>query len=250
MTNVAALVIFFACFLGLVVLSNTIRRLILGISTLLSSELSLGVKVYSLLFLPGTLIHELAHFLTAAVLMVPTGTITIFPEEMEDNRVRLGSVRVARTDFFRASIIGLAPIIVGSILLLFIYESYFAAHNIVITNLTALETINWLLLVSQPVTLALLYLTIAIANTMFTSKEDTKYWPAFFIFLIPIIGIIYLSGKLFATSEATIAIASTIGARLSLPFLFAALADCVLIVPLYAIKRLLEILLHKRLTYR
>jgi len=64
------------------------------------------------LFFPGTVIHELAHLLAAGLLFVKTGSMEIIPKVMDDE-IRLGSVQVAKTDPFRRTIIGVAPVLLG-----------------------------------------------------------------------------------------------------------------------------------------
>lgn len=76
------------------------------------------VTFLALLFLPGVIIHELSHLVTAGILFVRTGEIEFLPKIQEDS-VKLGSVQVAKTDPFRRALIGLAPMFVGIPILLF-----------------------------------------------------------------------------------------------------------------------------------
>ena len=64
------------------------------------------------IFLPGTFIHEISHLLAALFLLVPVGRINLLAEAEEEG-IKLGSVQIGKTDFIRASIIGLAPLLVG-----------------------------------------------------------------------------------------------------------------------------------------
>jgi len=236
-------------FLALVVLSNAIRRQIISISVLLTNRNSLGIKLYSLLFLPGTIIHELGHFLTAAVLLVPTGTITIFPEDLDDNRVKLGSVQVARTDFLRGSLIGIAPLVVGCVLLLVLYEENFASLSQNILKLPA-TFIQELVRASQHAAeFAALYLMLAIGNSMFTSKEDARYWPVVALLFIPFFVAFIIGGQFNIASHTLGELASVVSIKLTNPFLFTALIDVGLLIPLWLLKRLLENTLHKHLRY-
>src|SRR3989344_5311207 len=68
------------------------------------------------LFLPGTFLHEIAHYLTASGFGVRAGNFTIFPKE-EEGHIKMGSVHVEKTDFIRAFFIGIAPFIVGILFL-------------------------------------------------------------------------------------------------------------------------------------
>jgi hypothetical protein len=75
-----------------------------------SRERAAGVLGW--IFLPGTFIHEVSHLIAALFLLVPVGRINLLAETEEEG-IKLGSVQIGKTDFVRASIIGLAPVIIG-----------------------------------------------------------------------------------------------------------------------------------------
>src|SRR5690348_13575392 len=70
------------------------------------------IHLLSFLFLPGVIVHEMAHLLVANILLVPTGEVEFFPE-IRGDEVKMGSVEIARTDPVRRFIIGAAPLFVG-----------------------------------------------------------------------------------------------------------------------------------------
>lgn len=74
----------------------------------------------ALLFLPGTFLHELSHFLMAKILFVKVVSFNIFPKKVE-NEFRLGSVTTVKTDLVRGTLIGLAPFLVGAGILVWIF---------------------------------------------------------------------------------------------------------------------------------
>ncbi len=113
------------------------------------------VKVLAILFLPGTIIHELAHLLSAGVMLVPVGEMNVIPEFEEDS-IKLGSIQIGKTDPLRRSIVGVAPVLFGLILIF----SIFLLVNI--------EAAPW-----WQIALAL-YLIFEIGNTMFSSKKDLE----------------------------------------------------------------------------
>lgn len=91
------------------------KRLVYALSALfysITKSHKAMVNIMAILFLPGTIIHELAHLLSAGMLLVPTGEINLLPE-VEGNTVKLGSVQVGKTDLIRRSMIGVAPILLG-----------------------------------------------------------------------------------------------------------------------------------------
>jgi len=76
-------------------------------------SLSGSIWLYALMTLPGVLLHEISHFLTAALFGLRTGTIALLPMIHPDGGVELGSVQVEKCDPFRQSIVGLAPLLFG-----------------------------------------------------------------------------------------------------------------------------------------
>ncbi len=117
------------------------------------------VMVLSAIFLPGTFIHEIAHFITALFLLVPVHDINLVPEIDEDGRgVKLGSVPIGRTDLVRESIIGIAPLLIGLGLIFWM---------IYILSTKDLSTHIPLYLVSS-------YAVFQISSNMFSSPKDLR----------------------------------------------------------------------------
>ncbi|OGM74531.1 hypothetical protein A2382_01510 [Candidatus Woesebacteria bacterium RIFOXYB1_FULL_38_16] len=115
------------------------------------------VVVYSLIFLPGTFIHELSHLVTAQILGVPTGPLNLLPSATE-GEIRLGSVSVARSGMVSRFLIGTAPFLVGAGLMFgFIY---FLAGDSIDLNI-------WVLILGW-------YVVFELANTMFLSRSDLE----------------------------------------------------------------------------
>jgi len=105
----------------IVILSALRTRLVFelsGTSLLLFGTPRPGIIFYSILVLPGTVIHELSHWLIAEILQVRTGEIVILPElASEGKEERLGSVQTERTDPLRGFLIGIAPFLTGLLIL-------------------------------------------------------------------------------------------------------------------------------------
>lgn len=128
------------------------------------------VHILAIIFLPGTIIHELAHLLFAGVMLVPVGELSVIPE-IEGNGVKLGNVQIGHTDPFRRTIIGVAPVLLGMILIFTIFL------------LVKIGTSPW-----WQVFLAL-YLLFQIGNTMFSSKKDIE-GSVLFVILVTVLTII------------------------------------------------------------
>ncbi len=112
-----------------------------------------AVVILGWIFAPGTFIHEISHFLSALILMVPVGEMDLMPEA-EDDGIKLGKVAIGKTDFIRGSLIGLAPVISGGAIL-------FSAISFALPRLGNL----W-------IAFALIYVIFQITHTMFSSKKD------------------------------------------------------------------------------
>ncbi|MEM4720396.1 MAG: hypothetical protein QXZ30_03075 [Candidatus Bilamarchaeaceae archaeon] len=131
------------------------------------------VILLSILFFPGTLIHELSHFIMAQILLVKTGEINLIPR-FDGRKVTMGSVTVIGADPFRRILIGVAPFLTGISLilaLLFLTQKYHLLNT------------PWIIVIS--------YSVFEISNSMFSSKKDLEGM-MIFIFLISIIVSIYI----------------------------------------------------------
>lgn len=142
-----------------------------------------AISVISVLYFPGTIVHELAHMFVAEILQVRTSGLTLVPEGLENTEVKTGSVMITKTDPFRRAIIGVAPVFVGLGLLGLI--SYYIPQ---LWQQTLLDAQNNVLFSSFSVYCLLftVYSLFAVSNTMFSSKEDMEgFWPvALFVVIL------------------------------------------------------------------
>jgi LCP family protein required for cell wall assembly len=133
---------------SLFITKQWVQKFVTGIVLLLGGSPLSAIKWYSLLFLPGIIVHELSHFTVASLLGVRTGDITLFPHDIGSNssRMALGSVKVAKTDFLRGSLIGAAPFFVG-IISLYITSAIYLEQKLIFLDASLFEHI--LLQISQ-----------------------------------------------------------------------------------------------------
>jgi len=130
----------------------SIRELFYSLRIFFRSE-KIVFAIVALIFFPGTVIHELSHFIVAMLLFLKVREIHIFPE-FEKNYIKLGRVIYEKQDVIRGIIVGIAPIAIG--LVIFFWMStlqIFFIENI------------WLKLL-------MLYLIFVISTTMFSSRQD------------------------------------------------------------------------------
>ncbi len=158
---------FFILLLTLYILSRIfIQRLFIFLFRIFKTR-ERATFVLGLIFLPGTFIHEMAHFLMALFLLVPVGRINLMPE-VQERGIKLGSVEVGKTDFLRGSLIGMAPLIVGIGIIFFIISN----------------ALSYGLLTAWWVTPLLIYLIFQLTHTMFASRTDTRALLELLVFLI------------------------------------------------------------------
>lgn len=136
------------------------------------------VHTLAILFLPGTIIHELSHLLIAGMMLIPVGELSVLPE-VEERGIKLGSVQIGSSDPLRRTIVGVAPVLVGTASILGILYFLQLGNSFV----------WWQILIS-------LYLTFEIGNTMFSSKKDLEGVIGFLVAIL-IVGILILGGLYF-----------------------------------------------------
>lgn len=156
-------------------LTNSIARLFFTITRSHKTTISL----LAVLYLPGTIIHELAHVIVAGALLVQSGEIEFMPQ-VRDDGIKLGSAEIEKTDPFRRAIIGLAPVLVGSasILGLIYYLNRLFSQN----SASILAFIIIFILIFM------------LSNTMFSSKKDLEGTVSVLILILSFIIGIYLLG--------------------------------------------------------
>jgi len=128
-------------------------------------------KIISLIFLPGTIVHELSHFFVAIVLFLPVKDIQIFPK-FEEGKIKLGQVFYVKKDFLRGILVGVAPFF--GVLFLFFGLSFF--------NLFPNKSLG--------INIFLIYIIFTVSSLMFSSKQDLVdigYLIPFLLFLLIIV---------------------------------------------------------------
>lgn len=151
----------------LFILSRFLTRSLSSLFLRIFKSQKITIHLLSLILLPGVIIHELSHLLIAGVLLVPVGEMELLPKIGDDSHnVKLGGVKIAKTDPIRRAIIGFAPFLVGLLILL-------ALTSIFLPNSLIVRTIE-LKLPTGVVGFAALYLIFAISNTMFSSRKDLE----------------------------------------------------------------------------
>jgi hypothetical protein len=197
MSHLSPLLWLFLTFLLLLFLKRWISQHLQGVVLLLSHSEDAASLVYFVLLLPGVVLHEGSHWLMAKLLRVRTGKLTIGLNQKRGGQVEMGSVRVARADPVRSSLIGLAPLVGGSLAIFLIgrwalgIEALAQAFQSGDGARIAAELRGAL---HVPDFWLWLYLIFAISNAMLPSASDRRSWPPVLIFLGGLAALLYFTG--------------------------------------------------------
>jgi hypothetical protein len=166
--------------------SRWINAHVQGVTFLLTRSPAVSMWIFWVLFLPGTLLHEISHWITAKLLGIKTTRFSLWPQAKKSGELQMGAVQVTVPDPFRHSIIGLAPLVFGSIAVLLIGEGWLDLSQIGLALATGdLELVIEAIgnVINVPDVWLWLYLIFAISNTMLPSASDRLAWRAVFIYL-------------------------------------------------------------------
>lgn len=185
--------------LSLLLLAWLSRQLSLQIQLLLhliTRNGDLTVILLFLLLLPGVVIHEAAHWVAAYFLGLRPSKFRVWPKKQRQH-IGLGSVSVKGGRLWQESIVGMAPLLAGSLLIALIAEHVFNAQQFSL----ALGEQRWLesLAVFQQALLApdgilWAYLLFAIANAMMPSASDREPLRPLLIMTALVVGFYLLLG--------------------------------------------------------
>jgi hypothetical protein len=183
--------------LPLVLLERWIHRHLQGVWLLVFRHDEIATIVYSLIMLPGVLLHESSHWLAATLLFVRTGRFSVIPERLPDGTLRLGYIETERPDLIREALIGAAPLLTGCLVIIFagyarlgvgpvgdaLARSDFAG---VAAGLAAMTRVNdfWLWL----------YLTFTVSNSMLPSAADRRAWLPVLLMAAALVGLLVYLG--------------------------------------------------------
>ncbi len=129
--------------------------------------------IVTLVFFPGTILHETAHFIFAIALMLRVRDFSIFPT-FEQDYIKLGSVVYEKKDYIRGILVGIAPIFAG------LFFFWFIGHF----ELFSQENITFKLFLG--------YLVFVVSSTMFSSKQDLVDLVFILPFILLTAGLIYI----------------------------------------------------------
>jgi hypothetical protein len=208
---------------------------------LLTRSPGLAMVVLFLVFWPGVMLHEGAHWLMAQLLGLKTGKFRVWPEMRKDS-LRLGSVTVHSGGPVAISLVGMAPLVVGVPIIALIGHRIFGAHAVIDAFaqgrwLDGIE-VFWLALRSTD-GLVWAFFLFAIANAMMPSESDRAAAMPVLQYAAVVAVFYFLLGLPLAPLDAALAWLAPVLQDLSSALIFTILLDLVVLAVLVPIRLLL-----------
>ncbi|MCL4529521.1 MAG: hypothetical protein M1282_08915 [Chloroflexi bacterium] len=183
--------------LPLALLQRLLHREIQAVFLIVSRSPEFTIAFFSIIFLPGVLLHEFSHYLMAVILGVQTAHFSLVPEMLPDGRLQLGYVETSKTDIVRDSFIGAAPLIAGGL-----FVAYLAVVRLDLLPLwdvlrNGQYNLFWLGITLLPQIRDFpiwLYLTFAVSSTMLPSQSDRHAWLPLGLAMVVLIAFAILAG--------------------------------------------------------
>lgn len=233
--------------LPLAYLQRFLHREIQVVIFLFTRSRPLTVALFSLLFFPGVFLHELSHFLTAKILGVRTGRFSLIPQVLEDGRLRLGYVETEVSDILRDSLIGLAPIVAGTLFVAYagvVQLRLDALWHVLSNGQVELFWMGLGLLPSVPDFFLWFYLTFAVSSTMLPSESDRHAWLPLGIWMAALLALAVLTGAGGWMLDNLAPLFDPLLRSAALLFALSNIVHLVLLIPFHALRRALAYLLR------
>lgn len=179
MTQLSGLFWFVVMLVPLIFLQRLLHREIQSVFLILTRDARITMGIFSLIFLPGVFLHELSHFVMAKILRVPTGRFSLFPQSLPDGRLQLGYVETGRADMIRDSLIGAAPLIIGTLFVAFVAIDRLQMRVLWDVFRNGQMNLFWLGMRTLPSVgdfYLWFYLVFAVSSTMTPSESDRHAW--------------------------------------------------------------------------
>jgi hypothetical protein len=228
MSLLAQTLAFTATLAALVFVSRWITRQVQLLGLHLTGDERAAQMTYYLLMLPGILLHELSHVIVAKLIGLRVGEFSLGPRVRNQTSIELGSVTVSRADVFRESLVGLAPFLSGTAVLVLVGTRVFDVEALGQAGaasgagglLSALPGI-W----QVPDFGLWAYLIFVVSNAMMPSPSDRQPWLLAGLYLAVALGGVYLLIGLPAIPQSLANWAARALQVLTLSFLFTLVLD-------------------------
>lgn len=197
MTQLTGLIWFLFMLAPLILLQRLLHREIQAVFLILTRDARLTMGLFSMIFLPGVFLHELSHFLMAKILFIRTGKFSIFPQSLPDGRLQLGYVETAKSDVVRDSLVGAAPLIVGTLFVAYVAVDHLQLRVLWEVFRNGQLDLFWIGVRALPNAndfYLWFYLAFAVSSTMMPSQSDRHAWLELIISIGVLLAIVLLIG--------------------------------------------------------
>jgi hypothetical protein len=188
---------FLLLLLPLVILQRLLHREIQAVLLIITRNPQLTIGLFSILFLPGIFLHELSHFMMAKLLRVRTGSFSLIPTTLSSGHLQMGYVETEQTDVFRDSLIGLAPLIAGSLFIAYAGLNRLGLHKLLDVLTNGQIELFWtgIKLLPQVNDFYLwFYLVFAVSSTMMPSESDRHAWLPLGLWMVALLALAISTG--------------------------------------------------------
>lgn len=226
----------------LVYLQRLLHREIQIIFYLVTRNKPLTIAIFSMIFFPGVFLHELSHFLMAKLLGVRTGKFSLLPKSLDTGHLQLGYVETEQTDILRDSLIGLAPIIAGTLFVAyagFVQLRLDALWHVFSNGQSELFWMGLRLLPTVPDFYLWFYLTFAISSTMLPSESDRHAWLPLGMWIGALLVLAIFSGVGTWMMNNLAPMFDPLLRSVALLFALSDIVHIILFIPLYGIRQII-----------
>lgn len=226
----------------LLLVQRGLHREIQSVLLLLTRRVEITMALFSLLFLPGVILHEGSHWLMARLLGVRTGSISLIPVALPEGRVRLGYVETASADPLRDALIGVAPLLAGGAFVAYVglvrldmllLSAYLQAGGSAVVE-------GMLAVYAMPDFWLWFYLTLTISSMMMPSASDRRAWRPVILAVILLFGLSLLAGAGPWLVEHLAEPLNRALRALALVLAISTAVQAVLLIPTWLVRRLLN----------
>ncbi|MFN8399026.1 MAG: hypothetical protein U0X74_03345 [Anaerolineales bacterium] len=226
----------------LVYLQRLLHREIQIIFYLLTRNKPLTIAIFSMIFFPGVFLHELSHFLMAKLLGVRTGKFSLLPKSLDTGHLQLGYVETEQTDILRDSLIGLAPIIAGTLFVAyagFVQLRLDTLWHVFSNGQSELFWMGLRLLPTVPDFYLWFYLTFAVSSTMLPSESDRHAWLPLGMWIGALLILAIFSGVGTWMMNNLAPMFDPLLRSVALLFALSDIVHIILLIPLYGIRQII-----------
>ncbi|CAN5405388.1 hypothetical protein BH10CHL1_BH10CHL1_46690 [soil metagenome] len=227
-------------FLVLAWLSWQISRHLRLLVVYITGSVDFSTVIFFLILLPGIIIHEAAHWITAYILGLKPSQFRVWPKS-QGRFIGLGSVKVRRGNLWQDNLVGLAPLIIGSSLLALIGQRIFFADQISTAVLQGrwIEALQdfWQVLSTADGALWA-YLLFVIGNAMMPSVSDRESLKPLLLYVVLAALLYFVIGLPLSSLAAVLDRIRPTIEDLTGAFIFTIILDGIILIVIYLLEAL------------